>query len=139
MELKDIAPTATATFRVIGPGDKEEVLGFTVRYIGRHMYQDYVPSPGRAIKKEGADPEEEAPPVRISTVVTGALVDAVEEWTGITAGGKPLPCTEANRKKVLPHLLGMRVADADIHDPFQALLGWRLIFFASQTENFLKN
>ena len=129
MEIKDINPTTEAVFKVIRTDGVEETVSFTVSFIGQQMIPDYVRTT-------------EIDKVRLSKVVQEALVDAVTGWD-LTMNGKPLPCTEDNKRKFFPGLLGRKLAkdpaEADIDRGLNEFLGWALVNFAGEYGNFLKN
>lgn len=62
------------------------------------------------------------------------------DWN-LTDGDKPVPCTEENKRKYMPHLIPLRVkTGADKEEgPEMSILGVKLIEFAQNIENFIKN
>ena len=129
MEIKDIKPTAEARFTVRATDGKEQSVAFVVRYIGSHQIPDYVPRTGGKLRQ--------------SQVVTDALVDAVEGWDLTHDGGKPLECTEANKRKYFPYILGLKIIQEGEAGKSKIspddILGLALVEFAGDPENFLKN
>lgn len=132
MEVKDIKPTTEAVFRVIRTDGVEETVKFTVSFIGPQMIPDYVW-------------RTEIDKVRLSKMVQEALVDAVLGWD-LTMDGKPLLCTEENKRKFFPGILGLKLwkekkaeGEKDEATQLDEYLGWALINFAGDQENFLKN
>ncbi len=125
MEIKDIKPTAKATFKIIDLDGSEQEVSFTVGFIGPQAIRDYtVPGDRDSFK--------------LSKIIQGALVDAVEGWD-LTVGGKLVPCTPENRRKYFPRILGARLADRKDDVTIDAFLGGALVNFAGDPENFLKN
>lgn len=129
MEIKDINPTSKATFKVIGADGSEQMVTFTISFIGEQMIPDYVRTT-------------EIDKIRLSNVVQEALVDAVLAWD-LTMDAKPVLCTEENKRKFFPGILGLKLAK-DPAKPkaergLNEFLGWSLVNFASNQENFLKN
>lgn len=128
MEIKDIKPTTEATFKVIGTDGSEQTVSFTVSFLGAHMIPDYVQAGGAR--------------VRLSKIVQDALVDVVTAWN-LTMDEKPIPCTDENKQKFFPAILGLRLTpDPDVPDAERGLneyLGWALVNFAGEYGNFLKN
>lgn len=124
MDLKNINPTAQATFRVIGEGGKEETVSFTVTLLGKHMLPDYVRWAG-------------AGKLRLSKVIEDALVDVVVGWD-LTLDGKPLECSEENKRKFFPAILGLELAGSE-GERLDNYLGWALVNFAGEQGHFLKN
>jgi hypothetical protein len=129
MEIKDIKPTAEAKFKVRATDGGEQSVAFVVRYIGTHQIPDYLP------KGSGK--------LRQSQVITDALVDAVEGWDLTHDGGKPLDCTEANKRKYFPYILGLKIIregeSEDSKISPDDILGLALVEFAGDAGNFLKN
>jgi hypothetical protein len=131
MEVKNLNPTAVATFKVKPKRGDEQAVSFTVRLLGIHEIPDYVPTPGPGVK------------FRQSKVITEALIDTVSGWDITCDGGQPVECNEENKRKFLPYLLGLRVIKGD-EEPgaklsMDNILGMALLEFAGDSENFLKN
>ena len=125
MEIKDIKPTAEAKFKIIDLDGSEKEATFIVGFIGPHTVLDYT-RPG--------EPES----FRLSKIIQGALVEAVEGWD-LTIGGKPVPCTIENKRKYFPRIMGAKLAGRKKDVAFEAFLGGALANFAGDEENFLKN
>jgi hypothetical protein len=128
MEIKDINPTAKATFTVKGRDGSKQVVSFDVTYLGQHMIPDYV---------RGGE-------TRMSRVIQEALVDSVVSWDLTLEGGRPIPCTDENKRKFFPALLELKLWKEPEEAPepgfiLDDFLGWALVTFASVAENFLKN
>lgn len=125
MEIKDIKPTAEATFKIVDLDGSEKEVSFTVGFIGPHTVQDYARSG-------------ELESLRLSRIIQGVLVDAVEGWD-LTIGGEPVPCTKENKRKYFPRILGAKLAGRKDDVTIDAFLGGALVNFAGDPENFLKN
>jgi hypothetical protein len=131
MEINEIKPTAKVTFQVKGIGGKVQAETFEVKYCGLNQIPDYIPKPVPGVKS------------RPSHTHTEAMIEAVVGWTLTHDGGKPIECNEENKRKYLPYVLGMEIIregrkpgdDFDMDD----VLGWALVNFAGDPENFLKN
>ncbi len=147
MEVKDIKPTAVATFKVKSDKGELQTITFTVRMLGYHELGDFIPTPEPGME------------FRKSQIMTEALISCILGWD-ITFDGQPLPCTPENKKKWFPYLLGLLVVKDKPEQPAAAeepageaapkkkerprispddLLGVHLMNFAGDPENFLKN
>jgi hypothetical protein len=131
MEVKNLNPTAVATFKVKPKREDEQTVSFTVRMLGIHEIPDYVPAPGPGVK------------FRQSKVITEALIDVISGWDITQDGGQPVECTEENKRKFLPYLLALRVIKEgeapDAKLSMDNILGMALLEFAGDSENFIKN
>lgn len=121
MEIRELKPTAEAEFQVVGTDGLQYPVKFTVAYLGAYMIPDYV---------RAAD----AATLRLSRVMMDALVDVVVAWD-LTENGQPIPCTEENKRRYFPSILGLRLAGEEPGE----FLGWALLAFAGEQGNFLKN
>jgi hypothetical protein len=70
--------------------------------------------------------------VKRSKIAKELLFESVVEWD-LTMDGKPIPCTDENKRKYLPLFLGNVVKGT------QGYLGFAILAFAADLENFLKN
>lgn len=134
MDIKNLHPTADVEFKVDVKGRGGEPIKFTVRFLALDEIQDHIISNQRP---------------RLSEVIRESLINAVVGWENITEDGKPLACGEAEKRRVLPFLCGLRVipAGSGVEDPsaepepfrLDRSLAWALVEFAGDPENFLKN
>lgn len=124
MDIKKIMPTAEIEFTL----DRKDADGQPVKvkletsYISIDEVGDFI-EPGKRF--------------RFSKAACEMLIDAVVGWD-LTEDGKPLACDDATKRRVLPVLLGTRVA-GESKNPFELVLGRQLLEFAGNDENFLKN
>jgi len=125
MEIKDINPIVKQVFQIVDLDGQEQKVTFEVKYIPPYALPDYVPG--------------KASDIRLSKMMTEALVDAIVGWD-VTIGGKPLPCTRENRERFLPALLSARVVGADPKSyELESYLIGAVSNFAGEQKNFLKN
>jgi hypothetical protein len=124
MDIKSVIPTAEVEFELDRKDgeDKPVTVKLTVNFVSIEEVGDFI--------KPGAG-------FRLSKVVREILIDAVVGWD-LTEGGKPLECDEANKRRVLPVLFGMRTK-GESENPFELILGRKLLDFAGDDRNFLKN
>ncbi len=126
MDIKGIKPTASVTYEVAGKGP----LTLEVEFIPLDAVPDYFP-PAEEMKKSKR--------VKFAPVVRALLIDAIVGWD-LTEDGKPLPCDDETKAKYLPVILGFHVkGKSDPDNPLANVLGRRLLEFAGDPENFLKN
>lgn len=124
MDIKKIVPTAEIEFTLDRKDDQGEPVRvkLTTNYVTLDELGDFM-EPGKRF--------------RFSKAAREMLIDAVVGWD-LTEDGKPLPCDETNKRRVLPVLLGARLA-GESDNPFELVLGRRLLEFAGDEGNFLKN
>lgn len=124
MDIKSIVPTAEVEFTL----DRKDDAGapvtvkLKVNYITLDEVGDFV-EPGKRF--------------RLSKAVREILIDAVVGWD-LTEDGAPLVCDDKAKRRVLPVLLGARLA-GEADNPFELILGRKLLDFAADERNFLKN
>jgi hypothetical protein len=112
MEVKDIKPSADVVYDI---GDGQTVQ-LTVRYMGLDEAIDYIH------KDDNQKP---------SAMNREMLISSVLGWD-LTKDGKPLPCTDENKRKYLPYVLGRKVVDGSV-------VAWELLAFVRDEANFLGN
>jgi hypothetical protein len=112
VEVKDIKPSAEVAYTF---SDGQEVK-LTVRYMGLDEVIDYV--------HKGDNPKP-------SEMNREMLVSSVLGWD-LTKDGKPLPCTDENKRRYLPYVLGRKIADGSV-------IAWELLSFVRDEANFLGN
>jgi hypothetical protein len=139
MEIREIKPTAEAMF-LLDKGDKPPVpITLTVKFVPGDAADDYIKRPKRIKDEAGKDvlvPQEN----KLSEILRAVLIDAVVGWD-LTSGGEPIECTIEKKKELLPTILGLMIkapegAGAGSHE---RVLGWALLNFAGDGDNFLKN
>jgi hypothetical protein len=124
MDIKKIMPTAEVEFTLDRLDDEGKPVSvkLTVNYVTLDEIGDFI--------EAGKRP-------RLSRIVREILIDAVVGWD-LTEDGKPLVCDDATKRRVLPVLFGTRVA-GESSNPFELILGRKLLEFAGDDGNFLKN
>ena len=137
MDLKNLQPTLKTVQRV-KVGNRIEAVEFVLRFLAMDEVYDLVSVNGRQS--------------RMSEVIREGLVRAIVGWD-LTEDGKPLACTEEQKRRVLPFLCGLMVEggvqgengmkglpDGENEAPtVQKTLAWTLVEMAGDPENFLKN
>ncbi len=139
MDIKRIAPTATVEFTLARKDEKGNPLTvkLEVSYVSADEVADFV-EPGKRF--------------RVSRAIRETLIDAVVSWD-LTEDGQPVECDDRNRRRILPWLLGEELADDRPEEerrgkdgkpvphptPINLVLGRRLLAFAADDGNFLKN
>lgn len=124
MDIKSVVPTAEIEFTL----DRKDAEGkpatvkLTTCFVAIDEVRDFI-KPGERF--------------RFSKAIREVLIDAVVGWD-LTQDGKPIPCDEENKRKILPVLFGTRLAGEEDH-PYDLLLGLKLCEFAGDDRNFLKN
>jgi hypothetical protein len=130
MDIKSIQPTADMTF--VMEDEQLGTLTLNVGFIAGDEVGDYI--------EKGEKP-------KLSVVVRKILIDDVKGWD-LKSNGQPVPCTDAEKKKHLPIILGLKIKvpkaiDSDGKEPprslFDDILGRALLEFAGNEKNFLKN
>lgn len=124
MDIKRIMPTAEVEFTLDRKDEAGEpvTVKLTVSYVSVDEIGDFVESGKR---------------FRFSKAAREMLIDAVCGWD-LTEDGAPLECDEKNKRRVLPVLLGQRLAGT-ADNPLELVLGRKLLEFAADDGNFLKN
>ena len=125
MDIKTIAPTTEVEFVLADRKDEsgEPVkVRLTTSFVSIDEVGDFV-EPGKRF--------------RLSRVIRDILIDAVVGWD-LTEDGKPLACDDATKRRVLPVLFGMRVV-GESDNPFELVLGRKLLDVAGDDKTFLKN
>ena len=125
MDIKTIVPTADVEFVLADRKDEngEPVkVRLTTAFVSIDEVGDFV-EPGKRF--------------RLSRVIRDILIDAVVGWD-LTEDGKPLACVDATKRRVLPVLFGMRVV-GESDNPFELVLGRKLLDVAGDDKTFLKN
>jgi hypothetical protein len=139
MDIKNIVPTAEIEFtldRKDGAG-RPVTVKLKVNYVTLDEVGDFA-VPGQRF--------------RLSKAVREILIDAVVGWD-LTEDGEPLACDDKAKRRVLPVLLGATLTDPrpeaarkdkdgkaiPYPNPFELILGRKLVDFAADERNYLKN
>jgi len=64
------------------------------------------------------------------------ISELIVDWN-LESEGKKIECNEENKKRYLPHIFKVMVRDEDKEEP--VILGAKIIEFAQNIDNFLKN
>lgn len=115
MEIKKLKPTVEYSPELPGCAD---VFKLTVRYVGLDESIDFYAN-------------KDAPVPRASEKVREQIYSAVVGWN-FTENGEPVPCTDENKRAILPLYLGRKLADG-------VPLAWNLVLFIRDEANFLGN
>jgi len=114
VEVKDIKPTAEVSFDLAG--DPVQTVRLTVRYVGLDESIDFVQ------RDKSPKPSE---------MNREMLFAAVQGWD-LTKDGQPLPCSDENRRKYLPYILGRKTVSGEV-------VAWEVLAFVRDEANFLGN
>ena len=110
----------TAEYSPVIPGFSAE-FKLTVRYVGLDESIDfYASKDGKAVV---------AP--RVSQMTREQIYGAVVGWN-FTENGQPVPCTDENKRAILPYYLGRKLENG-------VPLAWDLVAFIRDEANFLGN
>jgi hypothetical protein len=125
MDIKSIQPTADITFTMAD--EQLGTLTLTVGFLAQDEVADYI----EVGKKK-----------KLSGLIREMLIDGVKDWD-LKSNGQPVPCTDEEKKKHLPIILGLKIK-VDEEDEtkrmiFDDILGRALMEFAGNEKNFLKN
>lgn len=118
MDISKIKPTAKVTYEV---GLQSVTL--EVRFVGRDEAVDFV-----EMDEQGKTRMIE---MRRSEANRKLIYSAVVGWD-LMDGEASLPCTPENKEKYLPFVLGRKDAAGNV-------IGWELLGFILDPDNFLKN
>ncbi|MFA5284157.1 MAG: hypothetical protein WC347_01040 [Smithellaceae bacterium] len=125
MDIKSIQPTADITFAM--EDEQLGTLSLTVGFLAQDDVADYI----EAGEKK-----------KLSKLIREMLIDAVKGWD-LKSNGKPVPCTDEEKKKHLPIILGLKIKVENEEGKkrmlFDDVLGRALLEFAGNEKNFLKN
>ena len=125
MDIKSIQPTAEITF--VMEDEKLGTLTLSVGFLAQDEVADYI---------------EKGEKVKLSTLIRKMLIDDVKGWD-LRSNGQPVPCTDEEKKKHLPIILGLHIKVSEEDETkrmiFDDILGRALMEFAGNERNFLKN
>ena len=67
------------------------------------------------------------------------IKDVVLDWD-LKTGEEALPCTDENKKKYLPFLITLKLAeDTEKEEGAKSIVGYKIMEFAQNFDNFIKN
>jgi hypothetical protein len=112
MEVKEIKPSAEVAYQI----DSDQEVKLTVRYMGLDEAIDFI--------HKGENPKP-------SEMNREMLISSVLGWD-LTKDGQPVPCTDENKRKYLPFILGRKTMDGSV-------IAWELLAFVRDEANFLGN